>query len=76
MNSVYYIYKKTYGASQLIYALDVKGFYNQRSTLEDIPKGMDFISERRQRNSPKTQVIVAQENWRTHQDAEEGQAAL
>lgn len=48
----------------------------QRSTLEDIPRGMDFISERRQRNSPKTQVMVAQENCSTHQDAVEGQAEL
>ena len=47
-----------------------------RSTFADIPSGIDFISERKHRNSARTQVMVTQEVCKTHQDAEDGQAEL
>ena len=55
-------------------------FFNEvlcyKSTLEAMPNGIAFISERRQRNSPITHVIATQDNCRIHHEGDVGHVEL
>ena len=49
---------------------------SQRSTLDDIPNGMAFISVRRHKNSPMTHVTATHESCRIHHEADDGNDEL